>query len=204
MGNKRIGSARLERAFELLKRDLNMTGGTISGSPTCTLGATTLSSTLTYASGLKGVVSPLQTSPTSLTAAGALAANTSYAVNDNDAAAYTLPAQASSTAGDVINVVYTTAIGAGEVHKYGTSTEMFSPASRVFAASNAANSQIWTVTEANGTNHDFFNITGHAHGGGGLGTTLQFVFDGSKWRVQGWCYSNGDGTTAVTAVFGLT
>ena len=67
-------------------------GGTVAG-------ATALSSTLTYNSGLTGIVMPNVTAVTALAAAGVLAKNTTYHVTDTDAAAYTLPAAASSTAG---------------------------------------------------------------------------------------------------------
>ena len=202
MGRRRLGHSRLEKLFEGLTRDLNMSGGTISGSPTCTLGATTLSSTLTYASGLKGNVPILTTStPTTLSAATTLAVNTVYRLTDTDTAVYALPAQSDSTAGDWIQVQYHAILADGEIHDYGTSTEMFAATSILFKASNAANAQVWTVDVADGASDDYIKLTGATNGGCGVGTTLTFCYNGSAWQVEAWIYSQGAGSVAVTAAF---
>ena len=168
-------------------------GGTVAG-------ATTLSSTLTYNSGLTGIVMPNVTGVTALAAAGALAKNTTYHVTDTDGAAYTLPAAASSTAGDVICVKYIAVLGNTEVHKYGTAGEFFSAASCVFSATAAANGQVFDSDIPNGSSNDFLNLTGATNGGVGVGTELLFVYDGAAWRVTGNAYSTGTGAGAAVGV----
>ena len=163
-------------------------------------GALTLSSTLTYNSGLTGIVMPNVTAVTALAAAGALAKNTTYHVTDTDAAAYTLPAAASSTAGDVICVKYIAILANGEVHKFGTAGEFYSAASCVFSATAAANGQVFASDIPNGSSNDFLNLTGATNGGVGIGTELLFVYDGAAWRVTGNAYSTGTGADAAVGV----
>ena len=168
-------------------------GGTVAG-------ATTLSSTLTYNSGLTGIVMPNVTGVTALAAAGALAKNTTYHVTDTDGAAYTLPAAASSTAGDVICVKYIAVLGDGEVHKYGTAGEFFSDASCVFSSTAAANGVVFAADVPNGSSNDFMNFTGDTNGSGGIGSEFLFVYDGSKWRVTGKAYGTGTGADGAAAI----
>ena len=198
---KRMHLDRLEKQFELLKRDLNMSGGTISGSPTCTLGATTLSSTLTYASGLNGVVPPISTAaPTALAAAGALAKNTTYKVTDTDTAIYSLPARADSTAGDWIEVWYSVDVDNGAIHDYGTAGEDLALSSILYKATDATHSQVWAVDVAASLD-DYIKLTGVANGSVGIGTHLTFVFNGTAWHVEAWVYGKGAGSAAALAQF---
>ena len=145
----------------------------------------------------------VQTSVTALTAAGALAANTVYHVNDTDTAAYTLPAAASSTAGDRIEVIYKAALANTEVHKYGTG-EFFADTSYILVPLNAANGQVYSMDNADGAADDFLNLTGATNGGWGIGTKLLFIYNGSKWHVE--CKGTQVGTGAVvgTGSFGTS
>ena len=209
MGNRRLGLGRLEKAFEALARDLNMSSATISGSPTCTLGATTLSSTLTYASGKKGIVPILTTATPTTIAAGALTANTVYRNATTSTAVFSLPARADSTAGDWIKVFYTDDIDDAAKHDYGTSGEVFATTSLLFKATAAPNAQVWGFAAADGTDDDYIKLTGatdggSADGGVGIGTTLTFVFDGTAWSVDAWVYAQGEGNANVTAAFAET
>tara|TARA_Y100000593_G_scaffold55219_1_gene103280 strand:+ start:681 stop:1265 length:585 start_codon:yes stop_codon:yes gene_type:complete len=141
------------------------------------------------------------TSVTALTAGGALSANTLYHVNDTDTGSYTLPAAASSTIGDRIELIYKAAVANGEVHKYGTSGEFLADTSYVLIPSNAANAQVYTSDHADGTGDDFLNLTGASNAGWGIGTKLVFVFNGSKWHVECVGTSQGTGAVAATAEF---
>ena len=173
---------------------LNLTdGGTVAG-------AVALSSTLTYNSGLTGMVMPNVTGVTALAAAGALAKNTTYHVTDTDGAAYTLPAAASSTAGDIICVKYIAILGDGEVHKFGTAGEFFSAASCVFSSMSNVNGTTFAADVPNGSSNDFLNFTGDTNASGGIGTEFTFVYDGAKWRVTGHAYGTGTGAAAAVGV----
>ena len=142
----------------------------------------------------------VNTSVTALSAAGALAANTRYHCTDTDAAAYTLPAAASSTVGDKIEVVYIAILGAAE-HAYGTDGEFFADTSIVVVPSDATGNSSYTVDVADGTADDFLNITGASDAGWGIGTTLTFIFNGSQWHVECWGKATGNGSTAGTGAF---
>ena len=141
------------------------------------------------------------TSVTALAAAGALAANTTYHVTDTDTAAYTLPAAASSTVGDKIEVIYIAILANSEVHKYGTSGEFFADTSFVMIPSNATGNSAYTKDVADGTGDDFLNLTGATNAGWGIGTKLTFIFNGSKWHVECWGKATGNGSTGATAAF---
>ena len=143
-------------------------------------------------------------SVTALTAAGALAVNTLYHVNDTDGASYTLPAASGCVKGDIIKCVYIAALADGEVHKYGTSGEFFANTSIVLIPGNAANAQVWTKDVADGTGDDFLNLTGATNAGWGIGTVLTFIFNGSKWHVECTGASQGTGAVAATAAFATT
>ncbi len=140
-------------------------------------------------------------SVTALAAAGALAANTKYHLTDVDGASYTLPAAASSTVGDRIEVVYIAILGDSEVHKYGTSGEFFADTSYVMKPSNASGNSAYTVDVADGTGDDFLNLTGATDAGWGIGTTLTFIFNGTQWHVECKGKATGNGSTAATAAF---
>ena len=120
------------------------------------------------------------TSVTALAAAGAMAANTTYHLTDTDTAAYTLPAAASSTVGDRIEVVYIAILGNTSVHKYGTAGEFFADTSFVMKPSNATGNSAYDKDVADGTGDDFLNLTGATDAGWGIGTKLTFIFNGSK------------------------
>ena len=176
MGSKRIGLARVEALLENLKREI--VGFNVE---------TTASSV------------------TTVTASGALARNSVNLINDTDTGAYTLPAAANCSRGDVIIVKYIAAVADSEVHKYGTAGEFYAAHSTVFADSNAANGGVMTlVTVPDGTADDFLNLTGATNGGIGIGSELRFHFDGTQWAVNGTLKRQGTGAVAVTAAFAET
>ena len=144
------------------------------------------------------------TSVTALAAAGALAANTTYHVTDTDGAAYTLPAAASSTVGDRIEVIYIAILADSEVHKYGTAGEFFADTSFVMKPSNATHNSAYAKDVADGTGDDFLNLTGATDAGWGIGTKLTLIFNGSKWHCECWGKATGNGSTAATAAFATT
>ena len=161
--------------------------------------------TITYRSGLKGVVVPLFTSATALSAAGALTVNTLYHNSDTTTSAYTLPAAANCVAGDVICVKYIGIIGNGNTHKYGTSGEFFADTSLIFKSTNSANGVVYDHDVANGTSDDFLNIVGDTDASGGKGSVLMFVFNGTQWHVEGTLVGTGTGAdAAVNAEFAAT
>ena len=169
MGTKRVGLARIEALMENLKREI--TGFNVANTAA---------------------------SVTTVTAAGALARNSINLINDADNAAYTLPAAASCSRGDIIIVKYISTITAGQKHAYGTSGEFFAAHSTVFTGPDANGVSLF-VTAPNGSSNDFLNLTGVSNAGPSIGTELVFHFDGSKWAVNGRvCHSgNGSGTANV-------
>ena len=173
MGSKRIGLARVEALMENLKREV-----------------------------VGFNVETTANSVTTVTASGALARNSINLINDTDTGAYTLPAAANCSRGDVIIVKYIAAVADSEVHKYGTSGEFLASHSTVFAQSTAANGGVLAYISApNGSSHDFLNLTGATNGGIGIGTELRFHFDGSKWAVNGLLTQQGTGAVGITAAF---
>ena len=143
---------------------------------------------------------------TALTAAGTLAANTLYNVSDLDTAIYALPAVASSTAGDVIAVKYDGIIANTAIHDYGTAGEFFATWSTIYKSEDQANGSCFgLVTRPDGTDDDYLKLTGATNAGPGVGSQLTFIFDCSKWGVNGMLYSSGTGAVAdVTAAFAET
>ena len=146
----------------------------------------------------------VRTSVTALAAAGALSANTTYHVTDTDVAAYTLPAAASSTVGDKIEVIYIAILANSEVHKYGTGGEFFADTSFVMIPSNATGNSAYTKDVADGTGDDFLNLTGATDAGWGIGTKLTFIFNGSKWHVECGGKATGNGSTGANCAFATT
>tara|TARA_R100001594_G_C4009481_1_gene256622 strand:- start:65 stop:640 length:576 start_codon:yes stop_codon:yes gene_type:complete len=144
------------------------------------------------------------TSVTALTAAGALAANTRYHLNDTDGAAYTLPAASASTAGDKIEVIYIAALANTEVHKFGTAGEFFANTSFVMNQTAVAAGLGYTIDVADGTGDDFLNLTGATNGGWGIGTKLTFIFNGTQWHVECWGANQGNGGSAADGAFATT
>ncbi len=187
MGTKRIGLARVEALVENLKRDLDL--GT--------------DSVMTFGHIKSHMVRPTYTAATTVSAAGALVKNTLNFVTDTDGAAYTLPTAANSTKGDHILVRYNAILADGEVHKYGTSGEFFGVQSNVVGSGNAVNGNVFAlITAPNGTTNDFLNLTGATNAGPGIGSELEFWYDGDQWCVFGTLMSSGTGAAAaVTAAF---
>ena len=101
----------------------------------------------------------------------------------------------------MIKLIYIAALADGEVHKYGTSGEFFASTSIVIIPSNAVNAQVYTKDVADGAADDFLNLTGASNAGWGIGTTLTFIYDGSKWHVDCLGASQGTGAIAATAAF---
>jgi|10_taG_2_1085330.scaffolds.fasta_scaffold91257_2 hypothetical protein len=203
MGSKRVGLARIEAMIEALKRDLDLTSTTISGSPVLTTGnLTATGQTRLYS----GQVVPLWTSKT-LAASGALSANKWYFVQTATALTMTLPAAAASTRGDVIFVEYVNVINDGVTHKYGTSGEMFGAQSSVVRPDGSTGSAvglIYTIDMADGTNDDFLNLIGLTNGGPGVGSHLTFAFNGTVWIVHAVLTSTGTAAAANASVFAAT
>ena len=187
MGTKRIGLARIEALMENLKRDLDL--GT--------------DSVMTFGHIKSHMVRPTYTAATTVSAAGALVKNTLNFVTDTDAAAYTLPTAANSTKGDYILVRYNAILGNTEVHKFGTSGEFFGVQSNVLVSEDQPNGACFgLVTAPNGTTNDFLNLTGATNAGPGIGSELEFWFDGDQWCVFAKLMSSGTGAGAdVSAAF---
>ena len=144
------------------------------------------------------------TAVTALSADGALSANTRYHNTDTGTSAYTLPAIADSTVGDRIDVVYIAIIGNSAVHKYGTAGEFFADTSVVMIPSNATGNSAYTKDVADGAADDFLNLTGATDAGWGIGTTLTFIYNGSKWHVECFGKATGNGSTGATGAFATT
>lgn len=174
MGTKRVGLARIEALMENLKREI-----------------------------VGFNVETMANSVTTITAAGALARNSINLINDTDAAAYTLPAAADCSRGDIIIVKYIAALADSEIHKYGTAGEYFAPQSTVFKHTSG-DDVLALCTAPDGTDDDFLNLTGATNGGIGVGSELKFHFNGSQWVVNGILYKQGTGAVAVTAAFAET
>ena len=179
MGTKRVGLARVEALMENLKRQ-------VAGFNIETTAA----------------------AATTITGDAALARNSVNLMNDATAGAYTLPAAADCSRGDVIIVKYIAAIGNGVAHKFGTSGEFFAAHGVVYdQGANADANQggaILAANQANGTSHDFLNLDGATNGGGGIGTELRFHFDGTQWAVNGKVEKQGSGIAAAVATFATT
>ena len=121
--------------------------------------------------------------PTALTAAGELALNKHYQVNDTDAAAYTIPSAAAGRAGDWITVQYIAAIADSALHTYTCTTDtQFCLGSRIFVIGEDA-TRI-PVIDTSVADDDRVSITGATNGDGGIGTTLKFV--NKTGTTNGW------------------
>jgi len=140
--------------------------------------------------------------PTALTAAGALALNTHYQVNDTDAAAYTIPSAADGRAGDWITVTYIADIGNGALHTYTCTTDtQFTLGSRIFVVGQDA-TRI-PVIDTSVADDDRVSITGLTNGDGGIGTTLKFV--NKTGTTNGWSvYAEVLGQGAMSAASATT
>ena len=140
--------------------------------------------------------------PTALTAAGELALNTHYQVNDTDAAAYTIPSAAAGRAGDWITVTYIAAIGNGALHTYTSTTDtQFTLGSRVFVIGEDA-TRI-PVIDTSVADDDEVRITGLTNGDGGIGTTLKFV--NKTGTTNGWSvFAEVEGQGAMSAASATT
>jgi hypothetical protein len=140
------------------------------------------------------------TTSTALAAAGTLAINTLYHVTDTDTAIYAMPATA--TKGDVIKIVYSVDLANAGIHDYGTAASFWAPSSNVFKQADAVLYAV--VAKPDGTDDDFLKITGAANAGIGIGSWLQFVYNGSQWHAEGYLYGKGNAGTGVTAAFAET
>ena len=140
--------------------------------------------------------------PTALTAAGELALNTHYQVNDTDAAAYTIPSAAAGRAGDWITVTYIAAIGNGALHTYTCTTDtQFALGSRIYVIGEDA-TRI-PVIDTSVADDDRVSITGLTNGDGGIGTTLKFV--NKTGTTNGWAvYAQVEGQGAKSAASATT
>ena len=144
--------------------------------------------------------SAVYTASTALAADGALAANTLYHSTDTGVSAYTLPATA--TIGDRIKVVWTVAIAGSNLQKFGTDDVLFDVSSNVFKQASAV---LWdVVAKPNGSSNDKLNITGATNGACGIGSWLEFTYNGSKWHVEGYIRNKGDASGAANVSFGDT
>ena len=137
--------------------------------------------------------------------AAAMVKNTHYLSPANGAAiTATLPAQASSTSGDVIIVEYQVLVANGATHKFGTAGEFFLANSAVYKMTGATGSAVGlinTVDIADGTADDFLNLVGLTNSGPGIGSYVVFTFNGTVWRAEARCTSSGTGAAANLSVF---
>jgi hypothetical protein len=137
--------------------------------------------------------------------AAAMVKNTHYLSPANGAAiTATLPAQASSTSGDVIIVEYQVIVANGATHKFGTAGEFFLAKSAVYKMTGATGSAVGlinTVDVADGTADDFLNLVGLTNSGPGIGSYVVFTFNGTVWRAEARCTSSGTGAAANLSVF---
>ena len=176
MGTKRVGLARIEALLENLKRQI--TGFNVAN---------------TYASA------------TTVSADATLVANTLNFVTDTGDSTYALPAASGCERGDIISVRYHATIANSSVHSYGTAGEFLGVQSSVFAGDNQANGTVMNLCAGpNGTSHDYLLLTGATNAGPGVGTTLDFWFDGDQWCVNGWLTGSGTGAVSVTVAYSAT
>ena len=137
------------------------------------------------------------TASTALSAATTLAVNTLYHVTDTDTAIYAMPATADK--GDKIKVVYTVDLANAGIHDYGTADQDWAPSSNVF---KQADEVLWAVvTKPDGTDDDFLKVTGAANAGAGIGSWLEFIYNGSQWHAEGYIKGKGTCGSAVTCAF---
>jgi len=166
-----------------------------------------------YAAFTTGVANPTGLLGGSITAktqmanafAAAMVKNTHYLSPANGAAiTATLPAQASSTVGDVIIVEYQVLVANSATHKFGTAGEFFMANSAVYKKTGATGSAVGlidTVDVADGTGDDFLNLVGLTNSGPGIGSYVVFSFNGTLWRAEARCTSSGTGAAANLSVF---
>ena len=174
---------------------------------------TTIGGTLGVTLGISnptGLVAPSNTAKTQMANAfsAALVKNTHY-LTPADGAAFTatLPAQASSSSGDVIILEWQVVVDNGATQKVGTAGEFFMAKSAVYRMTGATGSAvglIQSVDAADGTGDDFLNFIGLTNSGPGIGTYAVFTFNGSVWRAEARCTSSGTGAAANLSVFATT
>ena len=167
----------------------------------------TAGSTLTIASGLKCVRTAEQVA---FTANGdavlAAAANTVYHQAAIGASRdITLPAAADSSKGDFIRFILVGAVGNTFVLKFGTGGEFFAAGSTVTVPNGSDAARVAVVDVADGTGDDFLKITGATNGDGGVGSTVEFLYNGSAWEAKAVILGQGTGAIASAATaFGAT
>tara|TARA_R110001592_G_scaffold150946_4_gene377036 strand:+ start:47 stop:679 length:633 start_codon:yes stop_codon:yes gene_type:complete len=142
---------------------------------------------------------------------GALVKNTvNIAPADGNNATMTLPASASSVAGDVIVVEYHDAMSNGQTHKYtggGASGEFFMAKSVVYRMTGATGSAVGLIMSADvadGTGDDFLNLIGLTNSGPGIGSIVVFSYNGTQWNAEARLTSSGTGIAANLSVFATT
>ena len=145
------------------------------------------------------------TEATTISADATLVANTLNFVTDTADSTYALPTAATSKKGDIISVRYHANIANTAVHSYGTAGEWLGVQSSVFAGDSNANGTVMNLCAGpNGTSHDYLLLTGATNAGPGVGTTLDFWFDGDQWCVNGWLTGSGTGAVSVTVAYSAT
>ena len=149
----------------------------------------------------KDVNVPTHSASVTLTASGALAANTHYICTATGAITCTLPTAANSSKGDTIVVEYTDVIGNGVTHKYGTAGEFFAKDSLVF---RRAAVEIYSADTSDGAADDFLNLIGTTNGGPGIGSKAVFTFNGARWHAHAVLATSGTGVAANLSVFAAT
>jgi hypothetical protein len=149
------------------------------------------------------VVRPNFTAATTYSTGGALVANTLNYITRTTSSTFTLPAAATCVKGDVIFCEFDAILANGQIDKFGTSGEFFSPVSSVLLAGDGAAGIVYSevITRPNGSSNDFLNLTGATNGGPGVGSRLTFYFDGSQWCVNGVITNSGTGAVVPTAAF---
>ena len=172
MGTKRVGLARMEALMENLKREIVGFNVEITAN-----------------------------SATTITATANLARNSVNLINEQDAAAFILPAASTCQRGDVIIVKYIGTIDDSAKHAY-RSDDFFASHSCLFGKAAGSAEVVRTfITAPNGTSNAYLNITGATNGQGGIATILRFHFDGSQWAVNGQLEKRGTAAAAATAAF---
>lgn len=110
--------------------------------------------------------------------------------------AITLPTQAASSKGDFIKIILVGAVGNGTALKIGTSGEFFAAGSTVTVPNGSDAARIAVIDVADGTDDDFLNITGATNGDGGIGSTVELLYNGSAWEAKAVILGQGTGAVA--------
>ena len=79
-------------------------------------------------------------------------------------------------------------------------SDIFADTSLVFSSTAQVKGTVMDHDVANGSSNDFLTITGDDDASGGKGSYLIFVFNGSKWHVEGEVFGTGTGADAAVNV----